>query len=51
MTCAVPAVLCRQNKEVSPITGKKLSHRLLLPNDCVRAAMAQVVELIRAIVS
>ncbi|KAI3423884.1 hypothetical protein D9Q98_009718 [Chlorella vulgaris] len=42
--------LFRHNKEVSPVTGKQLAHRLLLPNDCLRSAMTQVAELMRAMV-
>lgn len=32
------------------MTGKQLAHRLLLPNDCLRSAMTQVAELMRAMV-
>lgn len=41
--------LYRQNKEVSPVTGQLLPHRLLLPNEAVRRAMGEVAELIRAL--
>jgi hypothetical protein len=41
--------LYRQNKEVSPLTGKPLPHRLILPNDTLRQAMGQVGELFRAL--
>ena len=42
---------CRQNKEVSPVTGRQLAHRLLLPNDALRAAMVEVAELVQALVT
>jgi hypothetical protein len=42
---------CRQNKEVSPVTGKQLAHRLLLPNDALRAAMVEVAQLVQALVT
>ncbi len=41
--------LRRQNKEGSPLSGKLLPHRLLLPNDALRASMAEVAELLRAV--
>lgn len=39
----------RQNKEVSPLTGQQLPHRLLLPNAALRASMAEAAELLRAV--
>lgn len=42
---------CRQNREVSPVTGRQLAHRLLLPNDALRAAMVEVAQLVQALVS
>ena len=40
--------LRRQNNEVSPLTGKPLAHRILLPNDWMRAAMVEVAQLLHA---